>query len=126
MIEKKKKILVVDDDAAVRRLVVDVFRDSEYQVLEAKDGMEAVVMLNASTNKTMDVLLTDVIMPRMNGAELARLVLSRHPATRVIFMSGHPDEVVKCFGLPQENLRYINKPFIPKTLEQAVQENSQK
>ncbi len=120
MVGKNKTILVVDDDPAVRRLVADVFSNSEYQVLEAPDGMDALMLLNTAGKNTIDVLLTDVIMPRMNGSELARIALQRHPETKIIFMSGHPDEVVSCFALPQSSLRYINKPFTPRTLEQAI------
>ncbi len=121
-ITKNKNMLVVDDDPAIRRLVVEVFRNSEIQVLEAKDGVEALVLLNAP-GKTIDILLTDVIMPRMNGADLARIALAHNPATKVIFMSGHPDEVVDCFGIPQGKKRYlINKPFAVQTLEQAIRE----
>ena len=126
MSEINKTILVVDDDAAVRRLVADIFRNSEFQVLEAADGMEALMLLNTSGKKPIDVLLTDVIMPRMNGAELARVALERHPATKIIFMSGHPDEVVNCYGIPQTNLRYINKPFTPQILEKAIREDLKK
>jgi two-component system cell cycle sensor histidine kinase/response regulator CckA len=126
MSEINKTILVVDDDATVRRLVVEIFRNSEYQVLEASDGMEALMLLNTAGKKPIDVLLTDVIMPRMNGAELARVAVERHPATRIIFMSGHADEVVNCYGIPQSKLRYINKPFTPQVLEKAIREDLKK
>ncbi len=125
MTEKSKTILVVDDDPAIRRLVSDVFRGSEFQVIDAPDGMEALMLLNTA-KKPIDILLTDVIMPRMNGADLARVALQRHPATGLIFMSGHPDEVVNCYGLPQTSTRYLNKPFTPQALEKAVRGSDRK
>ncbi len=122
MIEKNKCILVVDDNPAICRLVAEVFKNSEFEVLEAQDGMEALIRLNTTGKKPIDILLTDVIMPRLNGAELARIALDRHAATKIIFMSGQPEEVVSCFGIPQSNMHYINKPFTAETLERMIRD----
>ena len=75
MIKKTKCILVADDDVAVRRSVAYVFRTSGFHVLEAGDGVEALRQIDAF-GASINVLLADVVMPRLNGAELARVILS--------------------------------------------------
>lgn len=121
MIEKTKCILVVDDDPAICQLVADVFRTSEFHVLEARDGVEAFKRIEASC-ASIDVLLVDVVMPRLNGAELARVTLYYYPTIKMIFMSGQPDDVVDRYGIPASTLRYLKKPFTPDVLEQAVRD----
>ncbi len=121
MIEKTKSILVVDDDPTICQLVADIFRTSEFQVLEARDGVEALKRIDASC-PAIDVLLVDVVMPRLNGAEVARVILYYYPTIKIIFMSGHPDDVVVRHGIPASKLRYLKKPFTPDVLEQAVRD----
>lgn len=125
MVEKIKCLLVADDDPVVRQLVADVFRTSEFHVLEAGDGVEALKLIDASC-MSIDVLLVDVVMPRLNGSELARVILACHPAIRIIFMSGHPDDVVDRHGIPASKLRYLKKPFTAAVLEQTVRDELKK
>lgn len=119
MIEKTKHILVVDDDPAVCQLVAEVFKTSEFEVVEAKDGIEALTRIDAAC-ASIDVLLVDMVMPRLNGAELARVILTCHPAIKIIFMSEHPDDITVCNGIPASKLRYLKKPFTPEILELMV------
>jgi DNA-binding response OmpR family regulator len=121
MIEKTKCILVTDDDPAICQLIAAVFRASEFQVLEARDGVEALKRIDVF-GAAIDVLLVDVVMPRLNGAELARIILSCHPTIKIIFISGHPDDVVDHHGIPASKLRYLKKPFTPDILEQTVRD----
>lgn len=121
MIEKTKAILVVDDDPAICQLVADIFKTSEFHVLEARDGVEALKRIDASC-ASIDVLLVDVVMPILNGAELARVILYYYPTIKMIFMSGHPDDVLERYGIPASKLRYLKKPFTPDDLKQAVRD----
>ena len=125
MIEKIKCILVADDDPVIRRLVADVFKTSEFHVLEAKDGVEALARIDASC-ANIDVLLVDVVMPRLNGAELARVILSCHPEIKIIFTSGQPDDVIDRHGIAASRLRYLKKPFTPDVLERTVRDELEK
>jgi len=70
----------------------------------------------------IDVLLVDALMPRLNGAELARVVLACHPEIKIIFMSGNPDEVIDRLGITASKMLCIKKPFTPDILIQAVRE----
>ncbi len=119
MSERKKNLLVVDDNPAICWLIADVFRGSEFCVFEARNGEEALLLL-AAPGKEIDVILSDVLMPVVDGAELARIVLSRHPKIKMIFMSGQPDDVVEHYGVLQSRMRFLKKPFTAAGLELAV------
>ncbi len=119
MTEKTKSLLVVDDDPAILQLIETAFGETEFQVLVARDGVEALKRIDASC-AAIDVILVDVVMPRLNGSELARVVLSCHPAIKMIFMSGYPDDVLGQHGIPASRMRCIRKPFSPDMLLQTV------
>lgn len=119
MNNKSIKLLAVDDDPVTCRIVVDSFSGTDFHVLTAKDGSEALELINASRG-AIDVLLVDVVMPILNGAELARIVLSAYPEIKIIFLSGQPDDVLDRYGIPQSRMRHIKKPFMPEMLVDAV------
>ena len=101
-------VLVVDDEASLRHAVVEILRSSGYTVLEAETARGAVEM--ASQHKgSLDVLLTDVVMPVMRGPEVARRISKLHPETRVIYMSGYADGLPEA-QLPQDSA-FLQKPF---------------
>jgi PAS domain S-box-containing protein len=107
-------ILVAEDEPDVRQLVCDMLQQLGYTVLRASDGREALRVLEQ--HGPVDLLLTDVIMPLMGGPELAKRVAVLAPATRVIYMSGYPDDTLAVYGLPQPGTEYIQKPFTPAAL----------
>jgi two-component system cell cycle sensor histidine kinase/response regulator CckA len=103
-------VLVVEDEEQVRSLVVSQLSARGYAVLSAADGREALGVAERRTEH-IDVLLADVVMPRMSGQELARLLVRSHPETSVIFMSGYAEEAVLSPGAPGEGDAFIGKPF---------------
>ncbi len=115
----KKNLLVVDDNPAVCWLVADIFRESEFHVFEARNGAEALLLLG-TPGKKIDLILADVIMPTLSGPELARVVLSHHPKTKIVFMSGQPEAVIVDAGIPQSRMSFLKKPFTAAVLEQAI------
>ncbi len=115
----RKSLLVADDDAEILKLVEDAFLASDVDILKAQDGVEALKRFDASC-AAIDVLLVDELMPRLNGLELARAVLSRHPGTKIILMSGMAEEVLAPHAL--SSIRLMKKPFTPDVLRQTVQE----
>jgi two-component system cell cycle sensor histidine kinase/response regulator CckA len=121
MIEKTKGLLVVDDDPAILQVVEAVFAETEFQVFHARDGVEALVRLDASC-ASIDVLLVDAVMPKLNGAELARVVLACHQTIKIIFMSGHPAVALDRLGIPGSKISYIKKPFTPELLIRTVRD----
>jgi two-component system, cell cycle sensor histidine kinase and response regulator CckA len=121
MTQKTNCMLVIDDDPVIRHYIAAVFSTSEFQVLEAGDGLEALKRIDVF-GASIDILLVDVVMPKLNGAELARVVLSCHPTIKIIFMSGYPDDVVNRHGIPASKMRFLKKPYTPHMLEQTVRD----
>lgn len=112
------KILVVEDEQPVRTFIRAVLAQDGYEILEASNGEEA-LNLWLSDRHSIRVVLTDVVMPRMGGPELARRIRESTPETVVIFMSGYSDEPVfeHAGGLVY---RFLPKPFTPVDLAEAV------
>jgi two-component system cell cycle sensor histidine kinase/response regulator CckA len=107
-------ILVADDDDGVRRLVHAVLATSGYTVVEAVDGKEALTIYNADPDK-FDLVLTDVVMPQMNGFELGDRVAAITPERRILYMSGFRDTPIS--SETQERQRpFLHKPFTPDVL----------
>ena len=103
-------VLVVEDEEQVRSLVVSQLTARGYAVLSAADGREAQRLAETRAER-IDVLLADVVMPRMSGPELARLLQRSHPETAVIFMSGYAEEAVLAQGTLGAGSDFIGKPF---------------
>lgn len=109
-------VLVVEDDPPVRRLLTGELRRRGFTVLEAEHGGDALKICREHRGK-IDVLLTDVVMPRLNGVELAAAVAPLRPDTKVLFMSGHPERAGE--GMTPEAAQAANlilKPFTPETV----------
>ena len=114
-------VLVVEDHEAVRRLAADVLRAHGYNVLVADHGVEAVALVEAHTG-TIDLLLTDVIMPRMSGREVATALQQRVPNLGVLFMSGYTQTAIVQNGALESGLHFLAKPFTPAELLTGVRE----
>jgi two-component system, cell cycle sensor histidine kinase and response regulator CckA len=125
MVDKTKNILVVDDDPALIQLIAKALRTPEFHIYTAKDGVEALRMID-DPSTVIDLLLVDVVMPRLNGPELVRVVLSHYPEIKIIFMSGFLNEVRDKYGVSVSKLRYLEKPFTFAVLEQAIREELSK
>ncbi len=113
-------ILVVEDEGIVRRVVTNVLRKRGYQVLECANGQDALAVFDQQA--TIDLLLTDVIMPGMNGRELADLLLTKRADLRVLFMSGYPREVILEKGILPTETAFIQKSFSADALCHKVRE----
>ena len=114
---KREIILVVDDDPPVRELVVRALKRQGHQVLDAGSAMHALEMVDEHENIAM--LVTDVLMPQMNGRELADAVLGRYPAMKVLFMSGYTADML---DTQTESTHFLHKPFSPNQLAKKVRE----
>ena len=91
MARGSETILLVEDEAIVRELTVQILESDGYQVLEAMNGTEA-LRIAGEHGAPIHLLLTDVVMPGMNGRELANELRLHHPDMRVLFMSGYDDQ----------------------------------
>ncbi len=113
-------VLVVEDQEAVRRLTVDTLKSFGYQVLEASNGVEA-LRVGKQYAGPIHLLLTDVVMPRMTGKELAEVFLPSRPESKLIYMSGYAADTMIEKGLLQ-GATYLAKPFSPTPLAAKVRE----
>ncbi|XYI03474.1 ATP-binding protein [Sorangium sp. So ce1128] len=114
-------VLVVEDDDAVRKLIVEVLERRGYGVVSAASAEEALAVLALEGLDAVDLLLTDLVMPGMNGRELAERALAMHPRARVLYMSGYADDVF-AGAEPDGERALLQKPFTPDTLAHRVRE----
>ncbi len=117
--EGTETVLVAEDEPGVRSLVRDTLRLKGYTVLEAGNGAEALALADRWSGP-IHLLLTDVVMPQMNGRELSERLVERRPGLKVLFMSGYADDAVFRHGVIAEDLQSIQKPFTPSALAGKV------
>jgi len=113
------RVLVVEDQREVRVVTCAILRNLGFDVMEAESGEMALEISEACADR-IDLLLTDVIMPGMNGRELADRFAARRPRTKVIFMSGYTDRIMSEDGLLDPSVNFLQKPFNPDELGKIV------
>src|SRR5436190_1199464 len=114
-------VLVVEDEAPVRNVARQVLERHGYTVLEAPSA-EAALDIATRYSGTIHLLLTDVVMPGLNGRELASRLVDLRPDARVIFMSGYTDDAVTRHGVLEPGSAYVQKPFTPDAIARRVRE----
>jgi two-component system cell cycle sensor histidine kinase/response regulator CckA len=113
-------ILLAEDEPAVRSLVEHVLETAGFTVITAIDGREALDM--AEDLGSIDLLLTDVMMPRINGPDLAAALREQRPDQRILFMSGFTDDVLGERGIIAPEVELLTKPFTPDELVARIQQ----
>jgi PAS domain S-box-containing protein len=108
--KRKKTVLLVEDEIAVRKLAYHVLRNSGFEVLEAKDGEEGLAIYHAQS-LAIDMIVTDVVMPKLGGLAMAQKILSRHPEAHILFMSGYSEDPISSLTMPHVNCAFLHKPF---------------
>lgn len=114
-------VLVAEDDDQTRSIVTTVLTRAGLQVLAARDPEQAIVLADAHPG-TIDILLTDVMMPGLNGKELASRVLERRPTLSVLFMSGHTEDTIVHQGILDPGVDFLAKPLTPVRLLRAIED----
>jgi CheY-like chemotaxis protein len=114
-------VIVVEDMAAVRAVTCEMLKRFGFTVYEAADGITALQIVEQLTGP-IDLLLTDVVMPDINGRDLAARFQQLRPHMKVLFMSGYTDDAVVRHGILQEGIAYLQKPFTPTSLVRRVRE----
>jgi len=114
-------ILFVEDEESVRELVSEYLSARGYRVLEASDGLQA-LDLAEKHNGAIQLLITDVVMPRLSGRELATRLSAKRPGMRVLYISGYTDDSIFRHGVLEGGMAFLQKPFNLKSIAQKVRE----
>jgi CheY-like chemotaxis protein len=113
-------VLLVDDEEGVRKLVCAVLQSSGYSVIEASSGQSALAAFEKNAHK-IDLVLTDVVMPQMDGFELVQRLVEKSPDVKILFMSGYRDSPIGN-STTNPNRPFLHKPFTPDVLLARVRE----
>jgi len=111
--KKRKRVLIVDDSLTVRELERKLLTSHGYEVEAALDGMDG---WNAVRTGHFDLIISDVVMPKMNGREFANQVLKLCPNAKMLFVSGYAADIVLQAGIPSNGVPFLQKPYSLKQL----------
>ncbi len=114
-------VLLVEDDERLRNLVRESLHMNGYRVLEAENGREA-LRICERYDGTIQLVVTDVVMPVMSGGELVEQLASSYPEMRVLYMSGYTEDAIVRHGVVEKSVAFLKKPFSPDTLARKVRE----
>ena len=119
--KRAETILLAEDDASARGLTRTVLEEAGYKVIEAVDGEDAVIKF--SSNKgNIEMLVLDVIMPKMNGKEVYDAINAIQPGIKTLFMSGYTGSIIYRRDVHEEGLNFIPKPVSPRVVLQRIRE----
>jgi two-component system cell cycle sensor histidine kinase/response regulator CckA len=113
-------VLLVEDTSMLRQIAARVLRQRGYTVIEASNGVDALQAVSKENLPGLELLITDVTMPMMSGDELAEAILQKFPEIRILFISGHGDDVLRKRGLLEPGYETLPKPFTPTELLNKV------
>jgi CheY-like chemotaxis protein len=114
-------VLLVEDEDSVRTLTRQILQTNGFTVLEARHGQEALQLYEHEID-SVQLTVTDVVMPEMNGRDLAQHLLRRQPHMKVLYLSGYTDNAIFRNGLLEPGTAFLEKPFTPDTLVRKVHE----
>jgi two-component system cell cycle sensor histidine kinase/response regulator CckA len=120
-INTKETILLVEDEEALRHLARRTLQSQGYNILEACDGVAALVLCQRHL-PFIDMVLTDVVMPNLSGVDLVQRLKLVRPRLKVLYMSGYTDSTVVRHGVEETEVNYLQKPFTPDLLRRRVRE----
>ena len=114
-------VLIVEDEKSVRDMAIRILKRLGYNVLQAPDGGQAFMLAEKYTDK-IDLLVTDVIIPGMNGRQLAERLIQIHPEMKVLYTSGYTENAIAHHGVIDEGLHFIGKPYTPQALAKKLRD----
>jgi two-component system, cell cycle sensor histidine kinase and response regulator CckA len=121
VLDGSETVLVAEDEEAVRQIIEKALDAHGYRVLSARDGAEALERASVYAGQ-IDLLVTDVVMPDMNGRELSRRLVETRPNLRTLYLSGYTDDAILHRGVLQQGVAFLQKPFSLRMLARKVRE----
>lgn len=118
-LEGSETVLLVEDSQPVRELIAGILEEIGFTVLAAETPAEALILCEKE-DIPIDILVTDVIMPNMNGAELGNKVAAMRPGIKILFMSGYPEDFIAHRGVLKKEVHFIQKPFSMKDIANKI------
>ncbi len=121
--EKKRKpiVFLVEDDETIRSLISSYLQIVGYHLIMAENGVNALDIIQNQPQE-FDILIADLIMPKMGGRELALELLKKYPLLKIILISGYIQNEKTLAGLPPKTTRFIRKPFLTEVIDETIQE----
>jgi len=114
-------VLIVEDQEEILEMTINLLENIGYKVLSSSSPNQAIEITSDYTG-TIDLLITDVIMPEMNGKELSEKIQRRFPKIRTLFMSGYTDDILAPHGIMVDGMHFIHKPFLMKDFANKIRE----
>jgi CheY-like chemotaxis protein len=118
---RRQTVLLVEDEGALRKLMTKVLERAGFQVVEAKDGEQAVEVCKTWT-EPLDMVVSDLAMPKLNGLQLKEMISGLCPAAKFLLISGYAEDVVEDPAILRTDRNFLEKPFLPDELVLKVQE----
>lgn len=116
LVKGSETILLVEDDEEVRGFASTALQNLGYKVYEADNGKSALEFIKINSELELDLLVTDMVMPEMNGKELANELKKMRSTTKIIFTSGYTDNYIVKSGNLEKDINFIQKPFTEQSL----------
>ncbi|MEJ5273333.1 MAG: response regulator [Spirochaetota bacterium] len=120
-IKETRSIMLVEDEEDLRKVLNIMLKKLGYKVIIAESPQDALRIIEEENLKP-DCILTDLIMPQMNGKELAERIKLKLPDVKVLYMSGYTDNVIVHHGILDKNVNFIQKPFLINELSQKLKQ----
>ncbi len=121
-----RKVLVIDDEEVIRQTIRKQLDGSGFDIIEAEDGQEGIDLLNTLDNPlTVDVIICDIRMPKINGIEAIAYFRKEYPSTPIIVLTGYPDVTLATDLLKQGVTDYLTKPVDKQSLVEVVKKAAQ-
>jgi two-component system cell cycle sensor histidine kinase/response regulator CckA len=114
-------VLVVEDDESLRELTTEILKEIGYDVLVASNGRQALEICEAN-GRNIQLMISDMVMPEMDGLQLAEKVAGAHPGMKIILMSGYTEHAVMRQRSVPPGIHFVHKPFTPTALRAKVRE----
>jgi len=119
LLRGNETIMVIDDEANIVAMISQILTELGYHVISATSGRDALILSNQHA-QTIDIVLTDIIMPELNGPDIVRMLRQKRPTLKALYMSGYANNAAAQIGRLKHDTAFLQKPFSSETLTQCI------